>query len=342
VHELFPRDPRFIARPERYRALCANWTFSQGALRQLRDGLRTGLPEGVMTIAIAGSFARYEASDQSDADCIIVLEDDPKLDAAAVSERAVATVTEHIAALGIPESNPKGVFAVPRRFSELLPEPALGALGGPDEPSDILGKRMLMLLESRPLFNDDAYRECIDAIFERYAFYVLSDRAKEHLFLLNDLIRYFRFICVNYQSNFEREYEKWPLRNLKLRHSRIVMYMGLLALIGESSKYVDEGKIEYVRDKLPLTPLERIAAVYGDNNDTSFFRVAGLYNTFLARISDADLRQEINRLEYEDRYDNILFSALKANSDALQAELTRFIYARRGSWSERFFEYLIF
>jgi hypothetical protein len=32
----------------------------------------------------------------------------------------------------------------------------------------------------------------------------------------------------------------------------------------------------------------------------------------------------------------------KANSDALRSELTRFIFARRGQWSERFFEYLIF
>ena len=160
--------------------------------------------------------------------------------------------------------------------------------------------------------------------------------------LLNDLIHYFRFICINYQSSFDRENEKWPLRNVKLRHSRIVMYMGLLALLGEASKFWDERKASWVRERLALTPLERIAAVYEANAEATFFRVAGAYETFLARISDPHLRADLNNLDYDRRYENITFAALKANSDALQSELTRFIFARRGQWSERFFEYLIF
>lgn len=45
---------------------------------------------------------------------------------------------------------------------------------------------------------------------------------------------------------------------------------------------------------------------------------------------------------YENRYSKPEFASLKANSDGLIAELLRFVLSRRGNWSERFFEYLIF
>jgi hypothetical protein len=319
--------------------MARNWRHSLEKVAELRGRLASDVPGGVRTIALAGSFGRFEASDQSDADAIIIVEDGAD---DTVGDEAVAVVTRHIAEMGILEPNPRGVFNTARKYSEILPPEDLGRLGDAQEEMDVLGKRMLMLLESRPLFNDDEYERCVSAIFDRYARYVGTETTKEHVLLLNDLIRYFRFICINYQSNFERENEKWPLRNVKLRHSRIIMYMGLLVLLGESSKHTDQKKLSLVRNRLHLTPLDRIAAVYQDNNDTSFFRVAGAYETFLRRISDEELRDELNDVAYEQRYANTMFSTLKTNSDALQAELTRFILTRRGQWSERFFEYLLF
>jgi hypothetical protein len=338
----FRLTPDGIPGHERYPAISHNWEYSLEAITSLRDGLRGQLPDGVKTIAIAGSFGRLEASDLSDADCIIVLSDDPDVDAEQVSQQAVKAVTGLLRDMGVKEPNPKGVFAVPRRFEELLPPKESGKLGSDDETPDVLGKRMLMLLESQPLYGDGAYDECLSAIFDRYSSYVIAETSKEHLVLLNDLIRYFRFICINYQANFERENEKWPLRNMKLRHSRVVMYSGLLYLIGEASKHSDRNKLDWVRGNLSLTPLERIAKVYAANNDSSFYRVGGLYNTFLDRLSEKDLREGLNKIDYPARYQNQTFATLKANSDALQAELSRFVYARRGVWSERFFEYLLF
>lgn len=341
--DYFPEMPRLIPHVEHYQSVCANWRYSRQKLLELRERLASqqAALTDVMTIAAAGSFGRLEASAQSDADCIIVLKDGLP-DQSASERAAVDLVTSAIADMGISKPNPTGVFARARAFEELLPPQEAGGMGSSDEHVDVLGKRILMLLESRPVFADEAYVSCLEQVFARYGIYVGADTRKEHLYLLNHLIHYFRFICVNYQASFDREYERWPLRNLKLRHSRIVMYMGLLVLIGESSKYVCAQKIAILHEHLHLTPLERIAMVYEANHDWSFFRVAGLYNTFLARISDETTRQELNNLDYSGRYENVLFSTLKTNSDALQSELTRFVLARRGQWSERFFEYLIF
>ena len=108
-----------------------------------------------------------------------------------------------------------------------------------------------------------------------------------------------------------------------------------------------------------MTPLERIAWVYEQNQDRNFFRIAGCYNVFLYYLNQQDVRKKLNfnpeglnpesladneteANTYDQRYTVPEFSILKANSDALSAELLRFISSRRGSWTERFFEYLLF
>jgi hypothetical protein len=217
----------------------------------------------------------------------------------------------------------------------------MASVGEATEEVDKLGKRMLLLLESRSVYNPQEYDELIEKLFSKYAEYLTGDPNKEYAFLLNDLIRYFRFICVNYQASFWRENDRWVIRNLKLRHSRIIMYAGLLFLIGEASKYHGNEKISFVRDHLKLTPLERLGLVYESNSDRSFFRVVGPYNVFVSRLSDKDWRDKLN-VDYAQRYSLPEFSEMKANSDALVAELLRFVFARRGQWSERFFEYLLF
>src|SRR5579863_310564 len=242
-----------------------------------------------------------------------------------------------IEAYGVSPPNKSGVFMQPRSKQQLI-EP----IGKADEKADEFGKRMLLLLESRPVYRPDRFQLLLKEIFHKYSEYVAVDPDKEFAFLANDLMRYFRFICVNYQASFWRQNEKWALRNLKLRHSRIVMYSGLLFLIGEASKYSGEAKIGVVFSNLNLTPLERIAWVYRENHDGAFFRVLGLYNVFLSRLSDADWRKQLKDLEYVDRYNVPAFAEMKANSDAFIAEFVRFLLARRGQWSDRFFEYLFF
>jgi hypothetical protein len=344
VHDdnYFPEAPQHVGDLSMYSTMRANWQHSHEVLAELRERFAgDDRFSGVQTIAIAGSFGRFEGSRASDADCIVVLRDD--VSSRADAERAaLSAITHHLAQMRIRAPNPEGSFAKPRLRRELLPDPLAGDMGSESEATDIISKRMLMLLESRPVLDDAEYHSCVHAIFDRYALYVRGEPSKEHLYLLNDLVRYFRYICVNYQAKFDRENESWPLRNIKLRHSRIVMYMGLLALLGEASKYDDERKVLTVETGLSLTPLDRIAFVYERNDDSAFALVAELYETFLSRVSDERTRAELNGLEYGLRYDNQLFSSLKSNSDALQTELARFIFARRGQWSSRFFEYLLF
>lgn len=330
----FPLEPYHISRFDRYQTLRANWEASLGFIARLRERLPGNLSDNVVTVAMAGSFGRLEgALASSDADYIMVVRDTVAVSVQSDQE----VVKQAIADLGVSPPNKSGVFAKPRTLKELV-----DGIGNVNEAADILGKRMLLLLESRPVYEDAAFEEVVASIFDKYVEYVKEEPSKEFVFLLNDLIRYFRFICVNYQSSFWRENERWPIRNLKLRHSRIVMYAGLLFLLGEASKHDTPEKLQTLREALPWTPLDRLAWVYRQNRDHGFFRVAGLYNVFLSKLSDPSVREELNAFEYGARYRIPVFSELKATSDALVAELTRFIWSRRDQWSDRFFEYLVF
>ena len=82
-------------------------------------------------------------------------------------------------------------------------------------------------------------------------------------------------------------------------------------------------------------------SLYMAHRDDNLFRLLGAYNYFLEQLSDGTARSKLAELEYSDRYSRSAFSSLKANSDAFSAEITRFINARRGQWSDRFFEYLL-
>jgi hypothetical protein len=329
---------------QRYSALSANWAFTKGKVAEIKAALNAGnLPNAVVTLAVAGSLGRMDAADVSDCDLLVVLSDDGLKDAQA-AQGLYDRVWEVLKPLQLTPPKPTGTFSQPTSIEQLCDKKNIGAAS---EDMGSFAKRLLLLLETQPVYQPDGYEKVLAAVVKSYADgYVATDPRKEWGFLINDLIRYFRSLCVNYQWDFENEHGKWPLRNIKLRHSRLIMYGGLLMLLGECSRErVD--KVGWLKQRLTLTPLERIAWVYSANQDTNFFRLAGFYDTFLGMLSKPEVRNELNGEQvqpgsYATRYQMRNHAILKANSDGLVAELIRFILGRRGLWSERFFEYLLF
>jgi predicted nucleotidyltransferase len=322
---------KYIQNIKRYAALNNARDFSIKFLLDLQNRLKVEKFDNIETIAVCGSLSRLEASVCSDVDHVVIIRDEHK-----DIKSDIAKLQKHITDLGATEPNRGGVFVQPRTTKELIEK-----LGQFDEDSDVFSKRMLLLMESTPIYNSDCYKKVMEDVYSRYAKIVKIEPAKEFTLLLNDLIRYFRSICLNYESKFWGENINWSIRNIKLRHSRVLIYMGLLSLIGESSKHGND-KYNWLFNQLNLTPLDRIAMVYRENQDDGFHKVIELYNTFLGKISCKENREALNGTNYEERYKCQLFAELKSNSDAFISELTRFIFAQRGQWSERFFEYLLF
>ncbi len=334
----------FVSALGKYPAIKSAVDFSERGIALIRESLLTafGPPTaGSPFVAACGSFARLEASSHSDLDYLILFPAAPP--DSSFRERTVdvlkhVKVPDEAGEISFPQPNPKGVFR-----GDVL-ESDIWQIGTKDDHYDNLSRRLLLLLESRCLWNDQYFDEVRGRLVAEYGKAVALDPSKHFVALCNDLIRYFRTICVNYHAQMGSEYGKWPIRNVKLRHSRVLMYASLLFVIGELSKsslMTGEQKLQALRDFVALPPLERMTRLYASNEDDNAFRLFGLYNTFLERLSTASTRQELINLEYDARYSSATFASLKTNSDAFASELHRFFACRKGKWSDRFFEYVV-
>lgn len=325
-----------------YPALTDNWAKSRGRIQEIREQLKNArLPRAVRTLAVAGSLGRMEYGDASDCDLLVVLTDAARQNPA-IANDAYARVWAALEPLNLELPKATGTFSSPTSEQHLCDKRNVGA---PDEDLRVLAKRLLLLLETQPVYNDDEYENLVTGVVDSYAEgYVNKTPTKEWVFLLNDLIRYFRSLCVNYQWDFNNEHGKWLLRNTKLRHSRLLMYGGLLLLLGECSRETNN-KVAWLRERLKMTPLERIAWTYASNEPGEIAKLMGFYEKFLARISTPEVRAALNKADdesYEKRYENPHYAELKKNSDGFVTELLRFTLARTDTWSSRFFEYLVY
>jgi hypothetical protein len=322
----------------RYAALLKAESYSNERLDRVRNYILDNPPPSaakVHTIAAAGSLARLESSEASDLDLIIVTVRDG---GAAPDHNAAKAWRDTLCTdLTIAPPNPEGVFHEPVNADSLTK-----IAGYADEPYAALSKRVLFLLESHCLYKETEYQSVMDDITLSYAKDVKADNRKNFVFLLNDVIRFFRTICVNYQFNTSTTTDgKWPIRNVKLRHSRVLMYFSMVAALGTLSREHSADKIAALRALIKMPPLRRLFVAYALASDGAFFKVAAFYNTFLWMMAQPATRKQLHNLEYGARYESEEFALLKGNSDALASELLRFYEARRGLWDDRFFEYMI-
>lgn len=289
-----------------------------------------GLDQSKVCAIVFGSLARGDASQVSDVDFTIVHDGASE----EMANRLKENVLEAITLLDLEPPNPDGTFDKVVSISDILDH-----VGSKKDSYDLLTSRVLLLLEARVLWGDRAFSDLQERLISFYEADVALDSSKNHVFLLNDLVRYFRTLCVNYAYTKQKNPEKWAIRNVKLRHSRVIMYASMIAALGALSK--SKSKAQELRVWVARSPLERLYFAYEDVHDPGFYKIAGLYNTFLTLMNDEKVRSSLAGLKYEERYSEPYFAVLKSNSDALSSEIARFMYARRGQWSDRFLEYLI-
>ena len=150
---------------ERYLALVGNWERSRNNCRQLSQTLQhAGLDDRVRCVAAAGSLGRMEASQESDADLIVVLNETVPQD----SPEAMLLFESVWTALQgsqVAPPKPKGVFSAPCTFNQICDN----SLGRADEPLGVFGKRLLLLLETQPIYRGSEYELIIDGIVKQYA-----------------------------------------------------------------------------------------------------------------------------------------------------------------------------
>jgi hypothetical protein len=196
-------------------------------LEEKVDGDR--LPD-CSSLVLFGSWGRHELTSESDDDWALLIDDsDLDLDGPLVREALehLREVFEEGRAPG--RQDYFGCAFHGRPLSERI--------GLDEDDTRNLTRRMLLLLESVPATRAQVHRHVQDRVLARY----LARHRKDFRpprFLLNDVIRYWRTICVDFEGKVAQDKregggeDRFVMRNSKLRTSRKMLYAsGLLPVL---------------------------------------------------------------------------------------------------------------
>ena len=274
-----------------------------------------------ISVVVFGSWARDELTEGSDDDWAVVVgrefaEDD--LDV----ERAVALARQH---LGGDERAPgsQAVFGVPFEVNGLVTHVGLDA-----DTNRNLTRRMLLLLESRELAGS-VHAECWRTVLERYLRFGIKNNRPPR-FLLNDLVRYWRTICVDFEGKHADtggEDPKWVTRNAKLRTSRKLLFAGGLVSILLCHLRQEEQMRDFLTDWLTATPADRLAAafVHYDAVDEGA-RTFAAYDRWIAIMQDPARRAALKELRAATRDGSALWQEIRGVGEELQRGLNALLF----------------
>lgn len=262
-------------------------------------------PETAMVVS--GSLARREFTMGSDLDYMLV---DTTHGRTASDERwtkALEAVDEVVVGLGYPPPSRTGAFGGFVRLAELR------HVGGESDGNEPLTRRMSLLLESAEVGASGLRDRCVADVIDHYLQEAPGKDRQPPRFLLNDIVRYWRTMCVDYEGKLRRATdEKWALRNAKLRTSRKMLFAGgLFPVLECKDKQFDEMK-DFLIERFAMTPAERVAAAATSRDDReAATRALAAYGRWLELINDADRRKDLETLAFDEREESETHQAVK-------------------------------
>jgi predicted nucleotidyltransferase len=222
-------------------------------------------------------------------------------------------------------------------------------IGGQDDTNKNMTQRILLLLESVAIGRRSAYDRVARAVIDRYleeeAQILIDDgtRFKVPRFLLNDIVRFWRTMAVDFASKQrDRGGDDWGLRNAKLRLSRKLIFVsGLLICF---SCHLDDNlqaKIStenhdinlkhlanHIWNCVNLTPLDVLASCMNDLavEDHVAKDIFSAYDQFLAIMSDKDARAALKTLNAQHSRTDQLFRRVREVSRQFETGLNQLFF----------------
>lgn len=219
-----------------------------------------------LCIYATGSYARQEASEHSDLDLFFV-----KVLPAPLS-RIDKTLID-AALINITRDMRFGEFSGDGQYLEVHDlDKILEQLGSPaDDYYNYFTARLLLLLESTPIYADELYKNAIEKIIASY----YRDYEDHHedfrpIFLVNDIVRFWKTMCLNYEHNRNAQVEdrvlrsKAQLKNLKLKFSRMVTCFSTIVTLAQGSQIVTQQYLSEIVHQPPLVRLKNAAEAAGE------------------------------------------------------------------------------
>lgn len=232
-------------------------------------------------IGVNGSIARREMTSGSDVDLFVLSTIEDLKDAEEIQRQFRERLKEK--SIKMPASG--GVFEKPLPTSELTSK-----IGGEDDTNTFITRRMLYLLEGEWIANQTEFETLRRQLIMRYVPEDLDDH-KFCRFLLNDIIRYWRTICVDFEHKTADATKPRAIRLIKLRFSRMMLYFGGVAAIRETAELGALEKREKLIELLSKPPIERIRFVFGEPETQ---KAMNAYAVFLQALDDKSTRDALS------------------------------------------------
>ena len=318
-------------------------------IQALRDEAGTDrLLDSDSALVLCGSFARYEMVPGSDCDWTLLINgvvSNRHADVARQICRAIERADREKKGIRAPGSS--GTFGNMSFSHELVHR-----IGGGADSNANLTRRILMLLESRPVSVsrvdssrevwDSVVRSILERYFEEDIHFSATAARKVPRFLLNDLTRYWRTICVDYAAkHLEQDGHKWAIRNAKLRFSRKLLYAAGLAFCfachldpPENRRAAQPDLFSFLGLDEPepvsaapfiasavafagTPPLEFLAAFVdafvsdAGKRQTISRRLFGTYNAWLSLLGDDNQRKRLESLSHDQAATDAVFQEVR-------------------------------
>jgi hypothetical protein len=278
-------------------------------VKELRTLIATLKPPANTSVVGFGSLAREEWTSGSDLDWTLLIDGPTDMAHFGVTTDVESLLKKHAFA----EPGPTGTFGTMSSSHQLVHE-----IGGLEDTNQNITRRILLLLESVSLSDEITHERVIRAILERY---VVGDpattsAAKFHapLFLLNDIVRFWRTLAVDYAAKkWQRSNKGWALRNIKLRMSRKLLFAkGLLLcfLCDEefagrpTTSLIDSELLSICFSQSRRTAIDLVCDFLLKFADPGVSReIIGAYDRFLGVMRDPDSRNRLKDLPFEQAND---------------------------------------
>jgi len=276
--------------------------------------------EDAFDVAVLGSLARMEATGRSDFDFLLVahkLPSDPR-----ASRHLLRSVHEVREELGLGAPGATGIFGSVASAADLTERIGLEA-----DTNKTHSRRILLLEESRSIYRKDLHEELVRRIVERYLLDAEQRDPPIARFLLNDVLRYWRTLTVDYEAKrWEGLEQAWGLRYLKLRISRKIAFAGTLASIFLCD---DPSPDYFVREfsKPPLARLARVCAHLDGSGRVALGTVIEIAESFTNRLGDRRFRESAKQIHTrEELAASPEVAPLRENARRLQQALEKIFF----------------
>lgn len=278
---------------------------SSDDIKEIRASLQKRFPiqagkEQAIDLVLLGSYGREEATQGSDFDHLILLHASPS---PAEIRQFIEEVRRIGKEMGIPNPGATGLFG----------EIAIGAelyirIGLESDTNTNTTRRLLLLTESVSAYSEKTHDELLKKIIDRYCTdYEESetghDPSRIPHFLMNDLVRYWRTIAVDFGAKKWRALTpNWHVRYAKLVTSRKLMFAGSLASVFLTRSAVQSGRNikDHLFAEFRKPVLARLAGLYEKlqpSGKNALAQVLTSYNAFIKILDDHGTRDFLEKME---------------------------------------------